>query len=395
MQCRILCAPLARDAQALRVLAVIPVLPFLVACASTQLNYNTLDLAASSQDLITSQIILNLVKFRESHYAIPSQVSIPSGSATTTNSITPTIGGPWNAQLSTTLANTVAAPLLFTTSHTHTSPNNTFGVTAGDQWSQNWTMIPLEDPDQLRRLRALYRFGAGITNERQLACEYPLVQRAVVSTSTSTSGTTSTSTAQTVNVYVSGTKVKSESLQSPAVAEPDNSKNSDSGSASGHGSVAEPNVQITKPPAKSTSSSTKSVDNYILPGCDHGAGTPDPAFLRYPGCIICQSGTNKELAANELLSNKWLWNPVDSLPPDAIPLGRQLYLIPQYESKKCRGLSPLECSQKEYSDFVLFILEATLQSTSSSAGTSGKGTPQKGGAPALVQTPAAPQIQLQ
>ena len=33
-------------------------------CASTQLNYNTLDLAASSDNLITSQILFNLGKFR-------------------------------------------------------------------------------------------------------------------------------------------------------------------------------------------------------------------------------------------------------------------------------------------------------------------------------------------
>ena len=59
-------------------------------------------------------------------------------------------------------------------------------------------------------------------------------------------------------------------------------------------------------------------------------------------------------------------------PPDAVPLGshagQELYL------------NPGELSQKEFSDFVLFVLEATLQSTSSSGGVgAGKGTPQKGG----------------
>jgi hypothetical protein len=171
-------------------------------CASWQLNHNTMDLATSSSDLVTDQILSNLARFRASAYAIPSQVSVPSGSATTTNSVTPTIGGPIGAAGTTTLANAAATPLFLANTRTHLIPNGTFGVSAADQWSQNWTLTPLEDPDQLRRLRALYRFGAGQITKAQFACEYPLVQKAP---SSGTAG------GQAVNVYVGGA---SSSIQS-------------------------------------------------------------------------------------------------------------------------------------------------------------------------------------
>src|SRR5215471_18271139 len=92
-------------------------------CASTQLNYNTLDLASSSENLITSQVLDNLARVRSFAYAIPAQVSIPSGSATTTNSVTPTLGGPIGPSLTTNVANSVASPSFFSTTKTHLNPN--------------------------------------------------------------------------------------------------------------------------------------------------------------------------------------------------------------------------------------------------------------------------------
>ncbi len=172
----------------------------LAGCASAQLNYNAMDLATSSSDLISTQILSNLAKFRRFPFAIPSQVSIPSGSVTTTNSVTPTFGSPLGLQATTSVANTVAATLSGTTTHTALSPNGTFTLGASDQWSQNWSISPLQDPDQLRRLRAIYRFGAGLIDRAELACEYPLIQKAAGGGGSS----------QTVNVYVNGNKVKQE-----------------------------------------------------------------------------------------------------------------------------------------------------------------------------------------
>ncbi|MGD0420946.1 MAG: hypothetical protein ABSA68_15410 [Xanthobacteraceae bacterium] len=399
-------------------------------CASTQLNYNTLDLASSSQDLLTSQVLFNLGKFRSSPYAIPSQVSIPSGSATTTNSITPTIGGPVGVQSTGTLANSAVAPAFFATTRTNVAPNGTFTASFGDQWSQNWTLTPLEDPDQLRRLRALYQFGAGWSDRKVFGCAYPLVQKAQSSGSMSSTP---------VNVYVNGANSSSKS-----------------------------NSQ------KSATNQTYIYSGKMAKACAYVTvqGSPDPAFLKPPGCIICDytvelppsdeptkiqftgtvssekatvgkidkdldlkvvgspitglcipgstivkaknadgsivlsehptcdiektiltvsvtpvspKSTPHVLQVNPSLSNEWLWKPNTGLPfPPDSKLGNyaglDLYLTPDPESRQ------------KFSDFVLFVLEATLQSTSSQGGAaSGKGTPQKAGGPASLQLPAQPQ----
>jgi len=407
----------------------------LAGCASAQLNFNTLDLAASSDGLITSQVLFNLGKFRSSPYAIPSQVSIPSGSATTTNSITPTVSAPTGSAVTSTLANSAAAPVFFASTHSNVTPNGSVGGSVTDQWSQNWTLTPLEDPDQLRRLRALYRFGAGVVSDPAIfACEYPLVQKA----ENSGSGTSG----QSVSVYVNGA-----------------------------------NASVQSDGAKSASNVTYTYDSEITNKCHwKAAGTPDPTFLKPPGCIICDyqalkpavkpkkitfSGNlnrttidkisdaafgqrdlklvgsqieglcipgsttvkainvptnqgklssieisqpatcngethatitpsakpDRTLKVNPRLTNRWLWNPSLGLPPPdgLVPLGRhagqELYLRP--------GLS----SRQEYSDFILFVLEATLESTSTAGGgAGGKGTPQKGGAPSPLQAPAAPTL---
>lgn len=323
----------------------------LAACASTQLNYNTSDLATSSSDLISAQVLANLAKFRRFGFAIPSQVSIPSGSVTTTNAVTPTFGGPLGLQATTSIASTVAAALSGTTTHTSVSPNGTFGVSASDQWSQNWSIAPLQDPDQLRRLRAIYRFGAGLIDRSELACEYPLVQKA--------GGSSSGGTSQTVNVYVNGKKVteeKTDGTQSKRET---------------WNYVGDDNRPILCSPMNSKPF----------------AGTPDPSLLTEPGCIICTEGKN-DLRVNPSLGNSWgiFSNGQQLLPADAVSLGHfsgyDIYLRNEY--------------QKEFSDFILFVLESTLQGSASGGGggAGGKGTPLKAGSPAIVTTPAAPQILL-
>jgi hypothetical protein len=222
------------------ILVVLPIgLSILCGCASEQLNYNTLDLASSSDDLMTSQVLSNLSKFRSYPYAIPAQVSITAGSATTTNSITPTATAPLGASATTTLANTVAAPFFNAATRTHVTGAGSIGVTAADQYSQNWSLAPLEDPDQPRRLRALYRFGAQLTGEPELLCEYPLVQKA--------QGSGASSAQQTVTLIFPGSTAQANSTKDE-----------------------------------------KPVTKYTLRDCPKiDLGTPDPEFLKPPGCVIC------------------------------------------------------------------------------------------------------------
>ena len=468
---------------------VIPVVSaiWVAGCASGQLNFNTLDLASSSDDLMTSQVLSNLSKFRSSPYTIPSQVSITAGSATTTNAITPTATAPLGAAGTTTLLNSLAAPLLNVTTHSHVTGAGSIGVSVADQYSQNWSLSPLEDPDQLRRLRALYRFGVrygddsiSLESARQtLLCEYPLVQKA--------QGAGGSSNQQTVTVNMYGKTVES-----------------------------------------TTTKDDKQVTKYLRDGCDSHIGTPDPEFLKPPGCVICDyradesgtlaqplttsppdgtssqtnftgdltkgkqfidniritSGTNglkkgdlitstktpactfKEvteimptmtikkkpvtitgifppghiffdegdktlesskhiaitisvaadadndnkdcnftanrppsqpkpkpevkhhLEVNRLLSNEWAIFG-DERPQEGVASVEQEFAKPLGNGRYDIYLNPGH--DKEYSDFVLFVLEATLQSTS---GGTAKGTSQKAGAPVTATVPAGAQIQV-
>jgi hypothetical protein len=395
----------------------------LFGCASAQLNYNTIDLASSSSRLITSQVLYNLAQFRSSPFAIPAQVSIPSGSATTTNSVTPTISVPLTSSLTTVIANSAAAPAFFSTSNTHAKPNGTIGGSVADQWSQNWTVTPLDEPDQLLRLRAIYRYGAGLIDRAEFTCEYPLVQE---NKSSGGSGQ------QSVNININGV-------------------------------TASAGVESNKP-ANSDEYSYKNAP------CKSNIGTPDPSFLKLPTCIICEypsdqpkppkkpkpisvtgdlssstisvKGTSAPLTTdligatvtgycikastvisainddpltielsqggaacpkkggtffiarqqqpaaqqyvldvNHQLTNRWLWNPECDGPllPGSPPLG--------HYAGEDLYLNPGPASEFEYSNFVVFVLEATTESTATSGGatSSGKGTPQKAGATPLQQ----------
>ena len=150
-------------------------------CASTQLNYNTLDLASTVDSLVTDQVLTNLAKVLESPYAIPSQVAISTGTVTTNNSITPSFTAPLNVM--TTATNTVATTFAAATSSTvtktatSTKPNVGFTANAVDQWTQTWGVSPLTDPDQLRRLRSLYQYGAGYLTPPEFLCSYPLIEK--------------------------------------------------------------------------------------------------------------------------------------------------------------------------------------------------------------------------
>jgi hypothetical protein len=113
-------------------------------CASTQLNHNTMDLASTTDDLLQRQVLHNLERFIDSDAAIPAQIVITSGAASTTNSLTPSISAPF--------ANGVNGTQV-------TRPAITGSLSASDTWSQNWGFAPINDVYQMRRLSALYRYA--------------------------------------------------------------------------------------------------------------------------------------------------------------------------------------------------------------------------------------------
>lgn len=160
-------------------------------CASTQLNFNTADLASSFNSLTKRQIFYNLAQALTDPEFVPSQVTISIGTAQTANSVTPSVSIPLGNPLVTT-SRVGATPRNDFFSTAVTSPAPALGLQVVDAWNQSWTMTPINSPTQLRRLRALYQYATGTLARRNRAvpltleeaerlflCEYPLPSHAV------------------------------------------------------------------------------------------------------------------------------------------------------------------------------------------------------------------------
>jgi len=147
-------------------------------CASTQLNYNALDLASTIDDLLTSQVAFNLGRFIDSPRGTPAQVSIGAGSVTTTNLASLNLSSPLtNAVTRTNTATTAAGAVIPGITRTLTGVANTFTLTPGgtNQSTQSWSLTTDNESDQERRLRALYRYAVGAISDDGLCKEYALI----------------------------------------------------------------------------------------------------------------------------------------------------------------------------------------------------------------------------
>jgi hypothetical protein len=129
---------------------------FVFGCVSDQLNYNTLDLAATVDSLMTRQVLLNLSRFIDDPTTLPSQITLAAGTASTTASFLPAAAGIPLAN-STTTTTTAAATVTRASAVSTGAAALTLG--GSDSWTQNWTLDPVNDPEQLRRLRFLYRYA--------------------------------------------------------------------------------------------------------------------------------------------------------------------------------------------------------------------------------------------
>ncbi|CAN5892924.1 hypothetical protein BH11PSE3_BH11PSE3_28340 [soil metagenome] len=163
-------------------------------CASTQLNYNTADLASSLGSLQKMQIFYNLAQALSDQDFVPSQVTISIGTAQTANAVNPGITFPIGPTFATTSRFTSAnnPTSQFTGGATQAAPG--IGIQFVDSWNQSWTMVPANSSNQIRRLRTLYQYVTGTLQRKDLAvplsqeeaeklflCEYPLQALAVPS----------------------------------------------------------------------------------------------------------------------------------------------------------------------------------------------------------------------
>jgi hypothetical protein len=164
-------------------------------CASSQLNYNTADLASSLNSLMKRQIFFNLAQALTDPEFVPSQVTISIGTAQTANSVTPSLSVPLGAPTATISRSTAGAGAFrngaqYTSQFTTTYP--TLGVQVVDAWNQTWTMVPANSSNQVGRLRLLYQYATGtmprrdrsreLTEaeaEQRFLCEYPMQALAV------------------------------------------------------------------------------------------------------------------------------------------------------------------------------------------------------------------------
>ncbi|WP_159011368.1 hypothetical protein [Bradyrhizobium sp. S69] len=333
----------------------------LVGCASTQINYNTLDIASTYDQLITKQVTYNIRKSIESRYGLPAFVKVTAATATTQASVTPTASIP----LSTGITNTIqtgATGLLSGGSRATARAAPGLGVSATDQWVQTYTLTPVVDTDQLRRLRALYQYVTRqLTSDAEFESDYPLIE-----TGSSSAGGGAGGTKTTVSASVDGKPVT---------------------------------VTVDTTPQKSNESKTIYVRRQFitdLNGNFKGYGwkeaTPDLTFVKPPGCILCDYGnglsqddydsidyTNEKLykklfdekkkrltvhklEKNVALRNDWLCLSGDDVPADAIALPSNgdgtIYVKGRVGDDPQFGL-------KYFYEFALFTEDASSQGTGS------------------------------
>jgi hypothetical protein len=155
------------------------------ACSVAQLNSTSSDLATSLNTLTRKQIFYNLAQAFTDAQFVPSQVTVASGNAHTTNSIQPTLTVPFvTSYQATNTFGSISGGGAGTLANQSSLAGPGLSLQANQGWDQSWTMSPLSDANQIGRLRELYKFvvsqpkqDAGAISadakSHQLICDYP------------------------------------------------------------------------------------------------------------------------------------------------------------------------------------------------------------------------------
>ncbi|HLK80077.1 MAG TPA: hypothetical protein VKT99_01095 [Xanthobacteraceae bacterium] len=264
-------------------------LTFLVAsCASSQINYNTLEIASTYDQLITKQVAYNLMKVYDDPYGLPALVKVTAQTTTAQNSITPSLSYPVTAQLTQLAQLTQATTIQNVSSVTKQRAGSGLSIAATDQWNSTYTLTPVTDADQLRRLRTLYQYvtrtGALSENienpDQEFEALYPLIE-----TGTSNGGTQSANETSLL-VTANGISFKQGSPQSKE------------------------KTKYVRRSFKSSPDGTYTSFN----GYTWVLANPDKTFIKQPGCILCDLGRTlqkqevidicKEIEKGETISKK-------------------------------------------------------------------------------------------
>jgi hypothetical protein len=353
-------------------------------CASTQLNHNTLDLASSTDDLLSTQILHNFANFIDSRAALPAQLSISSGTATTTNTVTPSVSLPITQTLATT--NTLAVTAAAATSSTLTGQRVgsvspiTSNLSASNVAAQNWAYSPITDPYRMHRLAALYRLAVDWSadddqGEWKFKNHFPLVQ-----------------------------KVKTHSVPSCILGyykdrngyETASPVLSNSGKVLTYDRNGRPKIDVRELSFCATGSIQSGNFTHAAETDSFSTQEPDERYLQGPGCILCLPDdwpdapvTKKNLCINKLLKGTWLhWidvtgannRPGRAWQPGDLPLGHSGH-YEFYEDKRQPGA---------FVEFSIAVLNASTVADQPLGGSAGSGAPTG----AASQTPKATPLEL-
>jgi hypothetical protein len=153
-------------------------------CVTQAVNKETINVAATVADLQQQEVLDNIARFEANANALPSMVQIQSGIIQVADTINPT--GKLTYQK---IVPTIEGDL---------------GITR--QWTANWTVNPVTDPSDLRRLRILFRNVTGFySDENTLRADWrnvdrgPMVTQIKDTTSSTQPGTSTIETTKQVN----------------------------------------------------------------------------------------------------------------------------------------------------------------------------------------------------
>jgi hypothetical protein len=131
-------------------------------CSAQQLALQVADLSETTSKIENDQILANLSAFIDDPYRTPSHVTLGTGQASTSRSVT----------------GSMTLPQF---DFSQPSRSGTASGTLGS--AMQWQMAPVIDPDDQKRLQALYQFAIYCTGEggaplpvcRNFAAEYPAI----------------------------------------------------------------------------------------------------------------------------------------------------------------------------------------------------------------------------
>jgi hypothetical protein len=336
----------------------------LASCASTQVNYNTLDIASTYDLLITKQVTYNIRKSYEDKYGLPSFTKVTAQTATTQDTITPSVTTPLAAQI--TWVNQITRAATGVTgqgSRTSQLAGSGASLQAAAQWQQAYTLTPIYDTGELRRLRVLYQYvtkqlpTGGIKDpDKELESTYPLIEAGASTTGAAQGSATKTS----LKITVDGKPVTVEQTQSASPKE--------------------------SSPIYVRRAYLFSPDGRSFLGYTWVKVNPDVTFIQQPGCILCDysrhltddelkyvdanlkknSSRVVKLEKNVDLRDDWLYAPGEPLASDAIALPSN-GMDTLYLKRVCCNDPDPDGGRKYFYEFALFNQDAASLGTGTAA----------------------------